>query len=357
LAFISGSKIPNPVNGYSKYLMSTSFSLVTTVFNEIKRLDQTIADIENQTVKPTEILIADAGSRDGTLERLQQWKEQSSIDIVVFVLQGCNIAEGRNEAIRRAQNELIVSTDFGCRYKPQWLESLVKPFDNPEIQIVGGAFRIIHEEVKTNAAKADYVLQNGYPVVMDQYFSASSRSIAYYRSVWEQVGGYLEWLTLAADDTIFWRMVKAKKFRYHLVEEPNVFWLRHKTFIQFAKEAFRYGLGDGESMINFGNMRSHVLETAVRYAFFFFLLISPLILVSGMWIWTLLLIPLSFGLRSYRNAYHNWKHLNRFGFGVLLASFRLVELSRWYYLKGYFKGWLTPKPAQREGREKLTGIA
>jgi len=104
-------------------------------------------------------------------------------------------------------------------------------------------------------------------------------------------------------------------------------------------------------------MRSHILETFVRYAFFFFLLISPLILVSGMWIWTLILIPLSFGLRSYRNAYRNWKHLNRFGLGVLFASFRLVELSRWYYLKGYFKGWLTPTPAQREGREKLTGIA
>ena len=65
--------------------MQKPFTLVTTVFNEIKRLDQTIEDIENQTIKPDEILIADAGSTDGTLERLRNWKSESKIEIGVFV--------------------------------------------------------------------------------------------------------------------------------------------------------------------------------------------------------------------------------------------------------------------------------
>jgi len=337
--------------------MHKPFTLVTTVFNEIKRLEQTIEDIENQILKPDEILIADAGSTDGTLERLRQWKGESKIEIVVFVLQGCNIAEGRNEAIRRAKNELIVSTDFGCRYKPNWLRSITEPFADEEVRVVGGAFEIIHDEVKTKAAKADYILQNGYPVVLDQYFSASSRSIAYYRSVWQEVGGYLEWLTLAADDTIFWRMIKAKKIRFVLAKEANVLWLRHKSFKAFGKEAYRYGLGDGESLINFANMRSHIFETVCRYAFYFLLIVSPLVLVSGSWFWLFSLIPLSFGLRSYKNAHKNWKKLKRFGISDLLSSFRLIEISRLQYLKGYWKGWLSPTPAQAEGRKKLHGIS
>jgi len=333
----------------------TSFTLVTTVFNEIRRLDQTIADLEAQTLKPDEIIIADAGSRDGTLERLEKWQKESSMHIVVFVMQGCNIAEGRNEAIRRSRNELIVSTDFGCRYKSGWLESLVKPFGNPDVQVVGGAFGIMKDEVNSPAARADYVLQNGYPVVMDEYFSVSSRSIAYYRSVWEAVGGYLEWLTLAADDTIFWRQIRKMKFRYVLVPEPNVFWLRHKSFSAFAKEAFRYGLGDGESMINFRNLWSHLAETLSRYAFFVTILLLPLILVSGHFWLALLLFPLSFGLRSYRRAFNNWKSMG-YGMGVLIDCFRLIEMSRWQYLKGYFSGWLFPTAAQREGRKALTNI-
>lgn len=336
--------------------MLPQFSLVTTVFNEIKRLDQTIADIENQTLKPAEILIADAGSTDGTLERLEAWKAQSSISIVVFVKQGCNIAEGRNEAIRRARHELIVSTDFGCRYKQNWLKSLIEPFQNPDIQVVAGAFEILHDEIKTPAARADYILQNGYPVVIDQYFSASSRSIAYYRSVWLQVGGYLEWLTLAADDTIFWRMIKHHQIKYHVVKEPNVFWLRHKTFVQFSKEAFRYGLGDGEGQINFKNMISNLVETTVRYLFFVFLVVSPLVVVSSQFIWLLALVPLSWGLRSYKRAYRNWKGLKKFSTGDLFNSWRLIEMSRWNYLKGYLKGWLFATDAQKRGRELIEHI-
>ncbi|HRH34336.1 MAG TPA: glycosyltransferase [Catalimonadaceae bacterium] len=337
--------------------MSKKFSLVTTVFNEIKRLDQTIADIEGQSLKPDEILIADAGSTDGTLERLRQWKDESSIAIQVFVKQGCNIAEGRNEAIRRASHELIVSTDFGCRYKTDWLKSLIDPFSDPEVEVVGGAFSIIPEEVNTQAAKADFVLQNGYPIDMGPDFSTSSRSIAYYRYVWEKIGGYQEWLTLAADDTIFWRQIKQHHFRYKLVPEPNVYWLRHKTLKAFSKEAYRYGLGDGESGINFKNMVSHVFETACRYAFFLVLIYLPLILVSGAWLMGFILVPLSFGLRSYKNAWKNWRNLKMgYGPGVLFTAFRLIELSRWQYLKGYFKGWLFPKPGQTEGRNKLEGI-
>ena len=337
--------------------MQKPFTLVTTVFNEFKRLDQTIEDIENQLHKPDEIVIADAGSTDGTLERLRQWKSESTIQIVVFVLQGCNIAEGRNEAIRRAKHELIVSTDFGCRYNPNWLKSIIEPFEDEEVKVVGGAFEIIHSEVKSSAAKADYILQNGYPVILDKYFSPSSRSIAYYKSVWEEVGGYLEWLTLAADDTIFWRMIKAKKVRFVLVKEANVLWLRHKTFKAFGKEAYRYGLGDGESLINFANMRSHVFETVCRYVFYILFAVSPLILVSGSWFWLFALLPLSFGLRSYKNAFRNWRKLKGFGLSDLFSSFRLIEISRLQYLKGYWKGWLTPTLAQAEGRKKLVGIS
>lgn len=337
--------------------MSKAFTLVTTVFNEIKRLDQTIADIENQSLKPDEILIADAGSTDGTLERLREWKSKSQINIEVFVLQGCNIAQGRNEAIRRANNELIVSTDFGCRYKPDWLKSLIQPFEDPEVKVVGGAFTIIPEEVNTAAAKADFVLQNGYPVNLGPDFSTSSRSIAYYRSVWEKVGGYLEWLTLAADDTIFWRMIKQNHIRYVLVPEPNVYWLRHKTLKAFAKEAYRYGLGDGESGINFRNMWSHIFETGFRYLFFVLLLLSPMVFVTTQWGLVFLLAPLSLGLRSYKNAWKNWRQLpQNYGLGILFFAFRLIEMSRWQYLKGYWSGWLFARPDQVEGRKKLKGI-
>lgn len=337
----------------------TKFTLVSTVFNEMRRLDQTIADLQAQTRQPAEIIITDAGSTDGTFERLQRWGQESPVPVVVLQKHRCNVAEGRNIAIAQASHALIASTDFGCRFKPGWLESLIAPFEqDPSLQVVGGGFTVIREEVKGLAAESDFVLSDGYPVKMDQYFSTSSRSIAYKKEVWETIGGYPEWLTLAADDTIFWRWILHYQFRYLLVPDPQVFWLRHKTFKAFGKEAYRYGLGDGESGINFRNFVSHVLETGLRYALFAALPVLGLACVlGGVWWPLLLLVPLLAGLRSYRFAWKRWQKWRSEGFGwrVLLACFQMIEVTRWYYIKGYWKGWQHPTAAQKAGRAQLKG--
>lgn len=332
------------------------FTLVSTVFNEISRLEQSIADIENQTLLPNEVIITDAGSKDGTWERLQRWAKESNLNIKLLQEHGCNVARGRNLAIAAAHYEIIVSTDFGCTFHPDWLGSLVEAFEDDAVEVVAGAFSI-KSELNTTASKADFILQNGYPVVMDEYFSPSSRSIAYKKQVWIELGGYDEWLTLAADDTIFWRKIKQAGFPIKFVDKPYVFWGRHITFNQFAKEAYRYGLGDGESKINFSNTISHIIELSLRY-----LLVLNLILIGFWWQpWVygqlILLIFLLGGLRSYVRAYKNYRSLVKAGhqlsFLDLLWSFYLIEKSRIQYLKGYLKGMFFTSEKVKNGRKQL----
>ena len=57
--------------------MTQPFTLVSTVFNEINRLEYSIREIERQSLLPDKIIIVDAGSRDGTFERLLDWKNRS----------------------------------------------------------------------------------------------------------------------------------------------------------------------------------------------------------------------------------------------------------------------------------------
>ncbi|MEQ8711496.1 MAG: glycosyltransferase [Cyclobacteriaceae bacterium] len=335
------------------------FSLVSTVFNEATRLEEWIEGIENQTELPDEVIITDAGSTDGTLEALYKWQERSSLSISILVSDRCNVAEGRNLAITKAEYDWILSTDFGCTYHQDWIKSLAEHFGNQKTDVVAGAFGANTYEQESSAANADLILQNGYPVNMDQHFTASSRSIAYRKTVWEQLGGYEEWLTLAADDTIFWRRLKQEGFRYQLVDSPYVQWGRHKTYRQFAKEAFRYGLGDGESGINFRNFWSHVIETSTRYLFFLNILLFPFVSPQWALLRVLLLLPLSFGLRSYRNAWRNYQGLKKeldFNFKDFVNSLYLIEISRWFYLKGYLKGWLFASKEVKEGRKRLKGM-
>ena len=333
-------------------------SLVSTIFNESKRLQQTISDLEQQTIIPSEIIITDASSKDGTWEMLQAWKAQSTIPIILLQEERCNVARGRNLAIAAASYEIIVSTDFGCRFHPRWIESITKPFNDPTVDVVGGAFEVIEADVDTLAAKSDYILQRGYPVIMDDYFSVSSRSIAYKKHVWQQIGGYPEWLTLAADDTIFWKLIKKNRFKYAMIDKPYVYWGRHKTNKTFAKEAFRYGLGDGESRINYRNFWSNLIETGVRYTLFITLLLLPLSILfnDSTYLLLLLTLPLFVGLRSYKTAFKSWQLVksSKYNFKAFINALWQLEMSRINYLKGYIKGLQDKDPRKAEGRKGLT---
>jgi cellulose synthase/poly-beta-1,6-N-acetylglucosamine synthase-like glycosyltransferase len=318
------------------------FSLVSTVFNEISRINITIHDIENQTLKPSEIIITDAGSNDGTFKRLNKWAKDSSIKIKILQKNRVNVAEGRNFAISEAENELIVSTDFGCRFAPQWLHSLILPFEDPAIKVTGGNYSVNEEEIQTLPAKGTYIICNGYSQTLNENFIPSSRSIAYYKNVWKEIGGYPEWLTLAGDDLVFGKMLMSKGYKIHLVHEPYVFWGRHKEAKAYSKEAFRYGLGDGEAGLNQRSTFTKTVETLGRYLF---ILITVLILTTILKPHLLIILPLLvtalISFRSYYWSFKNWLKLRspKYNFTTLLYSFYLIELSRWHYLHGYIKGY------------------
>ena len=334
------------------------FTLVSTVFNEANRLSQTIADLKAQTVQPAEIIITDAGSTDGTYDMLMKWKEESVISIIVLLKPRCNVAEGRNMAIRAATYDLIVSTDFGCRFAPHWLESLITPFANSSVKAVGGAFSVAEEEVQTVPAKAAYLLFNGYhDDIHDPHFTPTSRSVAYYKNVFETVGGYPEWLTLAADDTIFGRVAKKKGISFFMVDKPYVFWGRHTTATGYAKEAFRYGLGDGESGINFKNAIARAGELTFRSLFvlvlFCLIFLSLTKRINA--VPFLLLLPLGVGFRPYLRHWKMWQKFKseKYNLRIFVYSLYLMELTRFQYLKGYYKGYFQSPPFRKEEAKKL----
>ena len=338
------------------------FTLVSTVFNEAKRIDQTIDDLAKQVLQPDEIIITDAGSNDGTYEILKKWQAASSIPIIILQKVRCNVAEGRNMAIKAAKHPIIASMDFGCRYHPKWLESIITPFSDPQVMVVGGAFSVQEEEIETISAKAAYVLFNGYNINADlEGFIPSSRSIAYRKEVYDNVGGYLEWLTLAADDLVFGMMVKKKGYDIFRVNKSYAFWMRHKTAKAYAKEGYRYGLGDGEARVQFEKFKKRLLGKIYRVAFFadiLFILLGLIFVNKLSIIPVILAFVLAFSLRFYIGYFNNWKHLrsNKYDIFTLLYSFYLVEKTSTSYIKGYIKGYYYSSALQKREAIQLNKL-
>jgi hypothetical protein len=125
----------------------------------------------------------------------------------------------------------------------------------------------------------------------------------------------------------------------------------------YAKEAFRYGLGDGESGINLRSTISNFIEMVLRYSFFLFAIVALLLIATNTiqsW-WLLALIPLAAGFRSYVRYCKIWLRLRsgNYNFSVFIYGFYLIELTRIYYLKGYFKGRYRSTEKVKQESEKL----
>lgn len=327
------------------------FTLVSTVFNEAKRLQDSLIDLRNQSVYPEVCIIVDAGSTDNTVEILKNWAKDVPFKVIIEVVPRASVATGRNRAIELSTTDLIVSTDFGCRYHADFLKSLISPFYNSNIQVVGGGYSVIEQDIQTIWSKANYIIANGYECHPKPGFIPSSRSIAFYKQVWEKAGKYPEWLTLAADDLVFGLVLQNQKVTIGYAKEAYVYWGRHTTGKAYGKEAFRYGLGDGEAEVNTREILVKVIETSIRYASILFVigLLAGTVVDSVPSYFWFFLFPFIIGYKSYFRVAIYWWRLKseKYNLTVFFACIPLIELTRIQYIKGYWKGYFFKSKEQK----------
>jgi len=128
----------------------------------------------------------DGNSTDGTLEILEAEEEAGRITLASFA---CNIAQARNYAIKNAKHEIILCTDAGCVVDAHWCEEIMKIYERTNEQVIGGKSDYIIKTEFQRFAKNRIVSPDP-----ERHF-VSSRNISFHKKIWEEVGGYPEYLT------------------------------------------------------------------------------------------------------------------------------------------------------------------
>ena len=333
-------------------------SLVTTVLNDRQGCVAFFTQMEAQTYLPDEIVIVDAGSKDGTWEFLLNYKPNQPYSLQVTQEIGCNVARGRNLAIAQAKHDIIVSTDIGCMWEPQWLEELARPLlEDKQLEAVMGSWQVRREDLKSDWAKVEYALLNEPKLIANPESHASSRSIAYRKCLWEKIGGYPEDLTLAGDDMVFALLLHQIAERVSCAPVPRCYWERPVTLKSFCKEARRNFRGGGEA----GIWLKYGLLVGTR------LLLEPLLLLIGLvcllfaspiWVGTVFLIAfLSIvGLRVARLA-PTVERFNAYGYSNTWLRILFFEyLIKFWSVVGYWEGFLSGLQQCRECRQRLRSL-
>ena len=220
-------------------------------------------------MQPDEFVIVDGGSKDDTVNLLKQGFEMTGFTKPRIIVQRCNIAEGRNLAIRNTASDIIVSLDAGSVPEKEWLAEIVKPFrENQDVGVVGGWCSCI-------AGNAFQKTLERYVTPIESTLAGgdcrpSSRNVAFRRKAWESVGGYPEWLTLTAEDALFNANLRFAGIRFFHQPSAVVRWEARPDLAGYLKMMWSYGYGSGE-------MRQDTRQYLRRLAT---TLIPPLILFS-----------------------------------------------------------------------------
>lgn len=222
-------------------------SLICTVKNEEKSIRAFLDSLLYQTITPDEIIIVDGGSQDKTVDIINSYMNKD-LKINLIVEPQANIAKGRNIAILNSKNSLIAVTDAGCQLNNDWLENIVRPFEDVTVDVVAGWYE--------PDARNDYercFAELTFPKLekvknMGDNFLPSSRSIAFRKECWKKVEGYPEWL-YTAEDTLFDIKLKKTRCKKVFVENAIVRWRVRPNLKSLAKQYFLYAKGDGEARL------------------------------------------------------------------------------------------------------------
>lgn len=299
-------------------------SVIVTIKNEGEAIRLLLDSLLNQTMLPDEIVMCDGGSTDDTLAILDEYRRWLPLRVVSAP--GSNISQGRNRAIEAAAGPIIAATDAGVVLSPVWLEQITRPIRDGRARVVSGWFEA--------DPYTDFEVVMGATVLPDladiepRKFLPSSRSVAFLKEAWAEVGGYPEWLDYS-EDLIFDLALRERTGPFPFVPQAAVYFRPRGDLKSFFRQYYLYARGDGKA--NLWPKRH-----AVRYLTYLLLVPSLLRLIwqgrMSVHSWRTWMggLGLLFGLVAYcrRPGQRLWRATYQWALWPRLRAFGLLPIIR-----------------------------
>lgn len=243
-------------------------SVAITVFNEEKSIYKLLDGLINQTKKPDEIVIVDGGSTDKTVELIKKFTKNTKYKIIKLIIKPSTRVAGRNMAVKSSKNQIIAITDADCVAKKNWLENITKAFNDNKVDMVAGFYEM--------SSNSNYQIALApYLGVMPSKFNTktflpSTRSIAFRKSLWKEVGGFPDRGKNSAEDTEFNYLVVRSGVGIARAKNAQVIWSIPDNIDGTFKKFSDYAKWDAEAKV----AKRHLIKNmSVFTRYFIFILI------------------------------------------------------------------------------------
>lgn len=291
-------------------------SVIVTIKNEGEAIRPLLDSLLDQVRQPDEIVICDGGSTDNTLEIIESYRQW--LPVKIEIAPGANISQGRNRAIAAAAGPIIAATDAGVVLSPYWLADLVQPIEAGQAAVVSGWFEP-DPYTDFEVVMGSTVLPTRQEIDPDK-FLPSSRSVAFLKSAWAEVGGYPEWLDFSED--LVFDLALHKRFAPFAWANTAVAYYRPRGSLRaFFRQYYAYAKGDGKANL-------WPLRHAIRYVTYLVALPYILRLIWREKLAGWLLLFTGVGAYSRRPAQRLWEHTWDWRPPARVRAFALIPIIR-----------------------------
>lgn len=162
------------------------FSVIIPAYNSEKTLSACLESLEDQSLSKEdyEVIVVDDGSTDSTATIAKKFNNK----YIYQTNQGP--ASARNKGVKSAVGDIVLFTDSDCVPEPNWIEEMAKPFDNPGVVAVKGAYITAQKSLTARFAQIEFeeryrlLLGSKYIDMIDTY------SAAYRKLIFLSLGGF-----------------------------------------------------------------------------------------------------------------------------------------------------------------------
>lgn len=187
-------------------------SIIIPTYNEEKLIESTLRQFENKITVPYELIVADGGSTDRTVEIAKAYATKV---VPVSGAEGAHptIARGRNTGAQAATGDFFVFLDADCRVEsPEtFFPAALAQFEhNPKLVALSSAIKVL-PSVARPADDFFCAIMNGVYYILNNVLrigSASGEFQMIRATAFRAVNGFEEHLVAAEDAHMFYRLSK-----------------------------------------------------------------------------------------------------------------------------------------------------
>ncbi|MGE5618491.1 MAG: glycosyltransferase [Sphingomonadaceae bacterium] len=243
-------------------------TVVVPVRNAERTMDKTLSYLTDldYPADRLELILADGGSSDATVEIIRRWQEAHPHIKLVEVPNCQSPGHARNAALREATGEFILFTDGDCAPNPDWARRILEPFFADE-RIGGVGGEVLTLRTDPNNDTEAYCEQVGFLSVAgrcgvhasgylpglkekaahevnggDHSPFFATANAAFRRDAIQAIGGQF-WDEPTGEDVDFSLRVLQAGYRLYFAKEAVVKHMHRVSLVSYLRQWYGYGFG------------------------------------------------------------------------------------------------------------------